>query len=87
MTPLPLRPAGSSMRNGLFGMPALWACVSATGWPPATRPPHVGGSTGRTLPSKSFCGTTSPTALGFTPGMPFAPGNSPYRLSKARFSA
>ena len=53
----------------------------------AVRPPQVGGSVGSGEPSRSSCGTYAPTALGFTPGMPLAPGNRPNRLSKARFSA
>ena len=58
-TPLPFKPLPSftaSIWNGAFGMPADCACVSVTGWPLAVRPPHAGGSTASSLPSKSRCG-------------------------------
>ena len=84
--PVLKKPAASSMRNILFGMPTVCACVMVVVWPAAVTPPHTGGSAGRVEPSKSFWGSAVLDA-GFTPGMPLAPGYRPYRLSKPRFSA
>ena len=81
------KPDGLSIWNIWFGMLAVEACVICTLWPAAVTPPQVGGSVGSTEPSKSFCATAVPVEVGFTPGMPLAPGNRPYRLSKPRFSA
>jgi len=47
----------SSIWNGLFGRLADCACVMTVLWPAAAMPPQVGGSTGRVLPSISFCAT------------------------------
>lgn len=86
-TPVPFTPFASSIWKGLLAQPVVCACVTVTLWPAAVRPPQVGGSDGRVEPSKSFCAAAVPVEAGFTPGMPLAPGNRPYRLSKPRFSA
>ncbi len=74
--PVLKKPAGSSMRNILLGMPTVCACVITVVCPPAVdAPPQTGGSAGSTEPSKSFCGSTLPVdEVGLTPGMPLAPG-------------
>ena len=56
ITPLPLKPFGSSIWNMRFGMPTVCACVSVAGWPGPLTPPQTGGSVASTLPSKSRCG-------------------------------
>jgi hypothetical protein len=82
------KPASASIWNILLGMPTVCACVTVVVWPPAVTPLHTGGSVGSVEPSKSFCGSgVAVDDVGFTPGMPLAPGYRPYRLSKPRFSA
>src|SRR6185503_971141 len=68
---------GASMRNGLLGR-------FAGNWGSGlSLLSHTGGRCGRGLPSRSTCVYCAGVAL----AMPLAPGNSPYRLSKLRFSA
>ncbi len=46
-----------SIENGALGKPELWASVTTGLMPEAVTPPHVGGRTGSTDPSRSTCGT------------------------------
>ena len=66
-----------SMRKGAFGSPALSASLTAAAWFGIVTPPQVRGSAASSEPSRSRCGIGVPTAVGFTPGMPSAPGNRP----------
>ena len=71
-----------TIEKGRFGKSSSASILfSASGFFAMWKGPFATGSTAKGLPSPSRCTAASPACA-----IPFAPGNSPNKLSKLRFS-